>query len=343
MTQLKVGIYLPSFAYRDDGIDHAGRLRTWVVRAEELGFDSLWVTDHMLRAREMYARPWLEPLATLAFAAALTKRVLLGPGVLLLPLRQPVLLAKELASIQALSNGRFILGAGTGWFPPEFAAVGAKRSERGKRTDETLEIVRRLLRGETLTYRGSFVSLDNVDIEPSPVPMPVWIGGGSQAADEASVEKPVMHPQVARRIASADGWFTRPSAPPEEIANDWEQLQPYLAEAGRSPDDLVIGHGQWLHLTEEDNHDRAVEIQHEVASHIVSSHRPKELLERYYLFGTLDEVVEACRKRTEIGVEHLILHPYTDDPAQLELWGSALLPRLKALEVKRPAVTGSAS
>ena len=85
MTQLKVGIYLPSFAYREDGIDHADRLRTWIVRAEELGFDSLWVTDHMLRAREMYARPWLEPLATLAFAAALTRRVLLGPGVLLLP------------------------------------------------------------------------------------------------------------------------------------------------------------------------------------------------------------------------------------------------------------------
>ena len=79
-----------------------------------------------------------------------------------------------------------------------------------------------------------------------------------------------------------------------------------------------------------------------MASHIVSSHRPRELLERYYLFGTLDEVVESCRRRTEVGVEHLILHPYTDDPAQLELWGSELLPRLKALEVKRPAAARNA-
>ena len=154
MGQLKVGIYLPSFAYPEDGIDHAERLRTWITRAEALGFDSLWVTDHMLRAREMYRRPWLEPLLTLAFAASLTRRVLLGPGVLLLPLRQPVMLAKELASLQALAGGRLILGAGTGWFPPEFAAVGAQRSERGQRTDETLEIVRRLLAGETVTYAG---------------------------------------------------------------------------------------------------------------------------------------------------------------------------------------------
>lgn len=338
MTQLKVGIYLPSFAYPEDGIDHAERLRTWIVRAEEVGFDSLWVTDHMLRAPAMYARPWLEPLVTLAFAASLTRRVLLGPGVLLLPLRQPVILAKELASLQALARGRFVLGAGTGWSPAEFAAVGAKRSERGRRTDETLEVVRRLLRGEKVTYQGSFVSLEDLEIEPSPVEMPVWIGGGSQAADEHSVEKPVLHPQVARRIASADGWFTRPSATPDEIVSDWQQLQPYLAEAGRSPDDLIIGHGQWLHLTEEDNHDRAVEIQHRVATEIVSAHRPPELLERYYLFGTLDEVVETCRARAEIGVQHLIIHPYTDDPAQLELWGSELLPRLKAMQVKRPPV-----
>lgn len=338
MTKLKVGIYLPSFAYPEDGIDHAERLRTWIVRAEEVGFDSLWVTDHMLRAHEMYARPWLEPLVTLAFAASLTRRVLLGPGVLLLPLRQPVMLAKELASLQALARGRFVLGAGTGWSPAEFAAVGAKRSERGRRTDETLGIVHRLLRGEKVTYQGAFVSLEDLEIEPSPVQMPVWIGGGSQAADEHSVEKPVMHPQVARRIANADGWFTRPSATPEDIVNDWQQLQPYLSEAGRSSDSLIIGHGQWLHLTEEDNHDRALEIQHRVATEIVSSHRPPELLERYYLFGTLDEVVATCRTRAEIGVEHLIIHPYTDDPAQLELWGSALLPRLKALEVTRPPV-----
>ena len=186
--------------------------------------------------------------------------------------------------------------------------------------------------------RGKFARLQEVAIEPAPVPLPVWIGGGSQAADERSVEQPRLAPQVARRIARADGWFTRPSAPPEEIAGDWQQLQPYLAEAGRAPARLVIAHGQWLHLTEETRHDRAVEIQHAAAAQIASDYRPRALLERYYLYGTLDEVVELCRLRTSIGVEHLILHPYTDDPAQLELWGRELLPRLQALAVTRPPV-----
>jgi len=125
-VRLKVGTYLPNFAYGDDGIDHRARLRHWIMRAEELGFDSIWVTDHLLRAWDMYAVTWLEPMASLCFAAAITERVQLGPGVLLLPLRNPVILAKEVATLQNLSAGRFIFGVGTGhyapdWRPPELA------------------------------------------------------------------------------------------------------------------------------------------------------------------------------------------------------------------------------
>lgn len=334
MPQLKVGTYLPNFAYdADDGVDHAERLRTWIVRAEQYGFDSIWVTDHLLRARDMYARTWLEPLSTLAWAAALTARVTLGPGVLLLPLRQPVLLAKEVATLQRLSKGRLILGAGTGWFPAEFAAVGTRREERGPRTDEVLELVRRLLAGETVTYEGRFYQLAETLVEPSPVPLPVWVGGGSQAAHPDSVEKPELAPRVARRIARADGWFTRPSALPEQIVDDWRRLQPYLAEAGRRPEELEIAHGQWLHLTEETHHARALAVQHRVAEQIVGTGRGRDLLEQTYLFGTLEEVVAACAARAAVGVQHLILHPYTDDPAQIGLWGRELLPRLKAFDV----------
>ena len=141
--KLKVGTYLPNFAYGEDGIDHTARLRHWITRAEALGFDSIWVTDHLLRARHMYARTWLEPLSSLAFAAALTRTVLIGPSVLLLPLRQPVVLAKQLASIQALAGGRLILGVGTGWYEPELRATGVKKAERGRRACQPL---RRVLR-----------------------------------------------------------------------------------------------------------------------------------------------------------------------------------------------------
>jgi probable F420-dependent oxidoreductase len=338
MVQMKLGTYLPNFAYdRDDGIDHAARLRHWIQRSEELGLDSIWVTDHLLRARDMYARTWLEPLSSLAFAASITTRPLLGPGVLLLPLRDPVILAKMAVTLQALSNDRFILGVGTGWYPPEFEATGTTREVRGARTDEVLELVRRFASGETVSHDGRFFHLNEVHVEPSPVPMPIWVGGGSQLAHEGSVEKPRLAPQVARRVARADGWFIRPTAEPEQILDDWKKLQPYIAEAGRRPEDIEIGHGQLIFLTEEDRHDRAVELQHAAAEQILGTSRSREQLERSYLFGTIDEIVQNCRRRAEIGVEHLILHPFTDDPEQLELWGRELLPRLRALEVARAA------
>jgi probable F420-dependent oxidoreductase len=336
--KLKLGTYLPNFAYGDDGIDHAARLRHWIVRSEELGFESIWVTDHLLRARNMYARTWLEPLSTLAFAAALTRSALLGPSVLLLPLRQPVILAKTLASLQRLAGGRLVLGVGTGWFEPELRATGAALAERGRRTDEVLALLRRLLSGESVSHRGQFYDVSDVLIEPSPVALPVWVGGGSQADHPDSVEKPRLNPNVARRIARSDGWFTRPSALPEQIVHDWVQLQPYLEAEGRRPEEIAIAHGQWVFLTEEDRRDRAVALQHAAAEAINGTYRPRDLVERTYLFGTLDEIVEACRVRAQIGVQHLVLHPYTDDPDQLELWGRELLPRLRELEVApRPA------
>jgi alkanesulfonate monooxygenase len=339
MTNLKVGIYLPSFGYsRGDGIDHADRLRQWCIRAEALGFDSIWVTDHMLRARNMYAYTWIEPLTTLAFAAAVTSKVVLGTGVLLLPLRHPVLLAKTLSSMQQLSNDRFILGAGTGWFHPEMEAMGVLPKHRGARTDEVLDITRKLMAGETITYKGKFYDLNDLQIEPSPAPMPVWVGGGSQVTGGQSVEKPVLHPNVKRRIVEAQGWFSRPSAQPEQVADDWKLVHEALLEAARDPDEMVIGHGQWLHLTEEDDPKAARRIQHRFAAEVLGDGRDEEHLERSYMFGTLDEVVAQCQARVDVGVEHLIIHPYTDDPAQLELWGSELLPRLKSMTVSRPRV-----
>lgn len=330
---MKLGIYLPNFGYEGDGIDHADRLRTWIVGAEAEGLDSIWVTDHLLRARDMYNRTWLEPMTSLAFAAALTTKPLLGPGVLLLPLRQPVLLAKMAVTLQALSNGRFIFAVGTGWYGPEFEATGTTKKERGPRTDEVLQLVKRLAGGETVTHEGQFFRLHEVRIEPSPVPMPVWVGGGSQIRAEKSMEQPRLVPSVARRIAAADGWFVRPTAEPEQIADDWRQLQPYIEQAGRRPEDIELAHGQLIHLTSETDRTRALEEQHAVAADILGTNRPREQLERSYLFGTIDEIVENCRRRAAVGVEHLILHPLTDDPVQFELMARELFPRLRELEI----------
>lgn len=334
-----MGTYLPNFAWNpDDGVDHTDRLTNWIVQAEHFGFDSIWVTDHLLRARNMYAYTWLEPLTTLAMVAALTDRVRFGPGVLLLPLRHPVMLAKMAVTLQQLGKGRFVLGVGTGWFPDEFMALGTDKRERGRRTDEVLSLVRSLTAGHPVTHTGEFFSLDEVQIEPSPVDIPVWVGGGSQVAHQDSVERPVMNPKVAERIVAADGWFSRPSAQPAQIAEDWDLLQPFFADAGVDSARVEIAHGQWLHLTEHRDHIRAVDAQHQAAEVILGTGRSREHLEQSYLFGTIEEVIEECRRRAEIGIDELILHPYTDDPSQIEAWGEQLLPALREIAVgPRPA------
>src|SRR5206468_2617386 len=128
------------------------QLRAFARHAEELGFDSLWITDHIITALRFYAVSWLDALLTLSHVAAVTERVRLGTSILILPLRQPALLAKEVASLHYLSGGRYIFGIGAGWYGPEFAASGVRKEERGRRTDEVLEATMALLSGPEVHF-----------------------------------------------------------------------------------------------------------------------------------------------------------------------------------------------
>lgn len=148
-------------------------------RRRGLGFASLWVIDHFLKA-PVYGTTWLDPMLALTYAAAHTTRVKLGTSVLIVPLRNPVLLAKEVAMLQHLSGQRLILGLGVGWNPVEFEAVQVPRRERGRRTDEIMEIVRRLLSQRTASYEGRYYRFPEIAIEPfSGQPTPIWVGGGA--------------------------------------------------------------------------------------------------------------------------------------------------------------------
>ena len=158
-TGPRIGVFLPTFVGSDGRSGE--QIAAFARRAEELGFDSLWATDHLLHGNRFYDVPWLDPIVALTYAASATSRIRLGTSILVMPTRHPVVLAKELATLQALSGERFILGAGTGWDEREFEAVGQRKAERGARTDESLEIVRRLarrgigeLRGPLLPARG---------------------------------------------------------------------------------------------------------------------------------------------------------------------------------------------
>ena len=176
---MKLGVFLPSYLLPGSEQRHGDQIRRFAVRAEELGFESLFITDHLLTAHRFYRVSWTEPLMTLAHAAAVTSRIKLGTSVLVLPTHNPVVLAKEIATLQHLSGGRFIYGIGTGWYPPEFVSTGGTIQQRGRRTDEVLEASMQLLKAPNQSFEGRFHQFKDITVEPLTTVPPVWVAGGS--------------------------------------------------------------------------------------------------------------------------------------------------------------------
>ena len=326
----RFGVFLPSYIWEGDGPERARNMREFARTVEDLGFDSLFITDHLLAAKRFYSVSWLEPIAALSVVAGVTERVRLGTSILILPLRNPVLLAKELATLQFLSENRVILGAGVGWYPPEYEAVGVHKSERGARTDEILDILMPLLEGERVTYHGQFYSVDDVIIEPRASRRPeIWIGGGSQLADPKSPDLPRFVESVKARVLRSDGWIPRPTCPPADIARDWAELQAYYREHGRDPGECMVVHENFLHLVMTNDPARAREEQHRAFLKVMSAERGPNYLESVYLFGTPDEVIASLQARVDAGVESFVLHTMTPDPAQLQGWVDEIIPNVR--------------
>jgi probable F420-dependent oxidoreductase len=283
---------------------------------------------------------WLEPLITLAVAAGGTERVRLGTSILIMPLRNPVILAKELATLQFLSDNRFILGAGVGWNEAEFKATGGTKAQRGRRADEILDIAMPLLRGETVTYEGRYFSVEDVSIAPKPEKPPLlWVGGGSQLADEKSPDLPKLIPAVKRRILKGDGWVPRPTCPPQDIARDWAELQEALREQGTDPTTFTVAHENFMHFVPTNDPAKAREEQHRAFLNIMSQTRGPKYLESVYLFGTPDEIVASLQARVDAGSRYFMLHTMTPDIDQLDWWVKEIVPNVTFPEVAEPAGT----
>jgi len=216
---MQYGIHLP----------HAGPqatpalIRRHAMQAEDLGLSDVWVSEHIILPRTQFPRqlPFYEPVLTLTWVAAVTKRVRLGTSVLVLPMRHPVPLAKELATLHNLSEGRLILGAGVGWLEAEFAALGAPFRERGRRMDEGLALMRALWTQDPVTFPTRHIPARITDMSMTPLPVshiPLWIGGSSDAA-------------LARTIKVADGWHGSRESP-ESTAPIVQRLRAARPEPG---------------------------------------------------------------------------------------------------------------
>jgi probable F420-dependent oxidoreductase len=210
---MKFGMHVPQIGRKAsaDAVSRAAR------QAEDLGYDGIWVNDHLaVPAGAPYppSASFFEPLITLTWAAAATSRVALGTSVLVLPLRHPVHLAKELATLDLLSGGRLILGVGVGWLEEEFAAVGVPFEDRGPRSDDIIRTLRACWTEDPVSYQPEVVTSKLPGIRTLPQPgrqIPVWVGGNSG-------------PARRRALELGDGWHGL-RTPPGELAPAIERMR----------------------------------------------------------------------------------------------------------------------
>jgi probable F420-dependent oxidoreductase len=247
---MKLAVEFPSVAYRE-GPAGIGRLARAI---EDIGFDQLDMFDHVVMGFPHATRPGgpyppqmpiLEALMLLSFAAANTSRIGLGTEVLVLPQRQPTLVAKQVATLDILSGGRVRLGVGVGWQQSEYEALGEDFGNRGSRMDEALDLLRTYWREEHVDFAGRFYTATAMAMEPKPPQaekLPIWIGGNS--------------PRALRRVGElGDGWlgmaFTDPDAARSAVAT----IHRHAEAAGRDP--ATIGLQQMLDLPPRDSGGKA--------------------------------------------------------------------------------------
>ncbi|MBI4505711.1 MAG: TIGR03619 family F420-dependent LLM class oxidoreductase [Chloroflexi bacterium] len=327
---MHVGVALPVTLDPDAPADLPAALLRYARHAEELGFASLWVTDHLLTGHAIYAVPRLEPMATLMHLAGATTRARLGTAVLILPWREPLTLAKQAATVHYLSGERLILGVGPGWDPAAFAALGMPMRERGARTDEALVVLGRLFREREVTHEGRFFSFSGVTIDPLPrEPIPLWIGGGSQVPSPNAPNPPVLAPSVRRRVVRAAGWIPRPTGTVDQLASDWREIRAEMAAQGRDPATLARALKVYVHMVDTGDRAKAYAIQEPLVRRVVSSQFPWPYLTQIICVGTPQDCVDLLRRKIEaVAATEVILGDYVLDERQLDLWAEKLLPHL---------------
>ncbi|MGI9232951.1 MAG: LLM class flavin-dependent oxidoreductase [Woeseiaceae bacterium] len=327
---MDLGWRIPSYARPGTTAEQSRKLVPYCAKVEEQGFDAIWVIDHLLVAPNVYSVAWQDPLITLAVAGTATESIKLGTAILCAPMRHPVMTAKQVAGIDHMAGGgRFILGIGTGHDEHEFNCLGLSKRERGKRTDEALALIRRLLSEDDVHFEGKFYNVDGISIYPRPAnPIPIWIGGGSQVHMAHNFDKPVMVPAVLERIATHDGWICRSSGTDRDIIKrDVETVTARLAE-DRNMDNFTVSHAQWIHVVDSTNRDKVIEEQLNAYRSVMDDKRTDKDLQLAYLFGTIDELIERIRSLKETGIQHLMFNPLLEDESKIELFAKEIMPNI---------------
>ena len=257
--------------------------------------------------------PVLDALTVLSAVAARTSKIELGTGVLVLPLRNPVVLAKELSSLDLIAGGRLLLGMAAGWYRREFDAVGVPFRERGRIMDRNLEILRRLWTEDQVNGDYGPHRLRGINLSPKPSRLPVILIGGY-------VDR------VLRRAALNGGWLTY-FYTPDGFAKSWAKVRGFAEEAGRDPDSLLNANQLPIYVGSSRSAVEApmMEWLGQEWDYAAWSNSTKEAA----IIGTVEECVAQLRAQLAVGVQKLILIPYRYRSDQIEIIAREVIPRLR--------------
>jgi len=310
---MKIGVFLPVSG-------RAASRKTLMQaaqQAEALGYDSVWAADRLVMPWKIdttypYSkeatfivppdRPFFDTLTCLAFLAGCTETIQLGMSVMVLPYRHPLHWAKIATTIDQLSTGRLIMGVGVGWMEEEFAAMNAPFKERGKVSDEQLNLLKQLWTEEHISFQGNYYRVNDIAFSPKPYQkprVPIWVGGEGEYAQR-------------RAGRYGDAWFPYfVKTTPERLAAGFENVRAAAKKAERNPD--------------------TVELACCLPIEITTSAEPQIT---DYLKGSIEQVTDRLKQFIDIGVIHIglqfMIPHYPERQEQIERFGKEALPSLKA-------------
>jgi probable F420-dependent oxidoreductase len=299
---VKIGIWIPSVRK----LARPDVLRRSIVQAEQLGYDSIWTIDHVITPKADLAQFGIlyDPLIVMALAAGITERIQIGVSVLVLPYRHGVLTARMVASLDDLSNGRIILGVGSGWNATESAILGLPFEERGAMTDEWIRVMKELWTNPEPSFAGKFTQFNDVTLQPGPTQKPhppIWVGGSSRAA-------------LRRTVELGDAWHPI-NQTPDQLRKGWAEIERLCQRFGREAPPALAPR---------------------IDAHLVIDDQgaPSPAHRGHFVEGTPEAFVEIVEEQRELGAEHLILEFTARDAdhffAQVDAFAEKVRPRLRS-------------
>lgn len=275
-------------------------------KAESLGFDSVWVSDHVvmpLKHQGRFSDVFYDPFILLSHIAGQTGKITLGTSVIILPYRNPIVVAKMISTLDMLSEGRVVFGVGAGWMKEEYEALNVEYSHRGARTNEYIEAIKKLWVDDNPDHSGDYCSFSNIKFEPKPYQKPhppVWVAGSSTYA-------------IKRAAVHGDGW--QPTwVSPEDVGAGIHKIRDIAAQNGRSLEDFVYSARNRVKIKSngysENNGDSP-----------------------YTLRGDAESIAEQIRQYQICGVSHFVVDPDVEDTEEIyqliETFSDEIMPELK--------------